>query len=81
VVTTRKKGCAVARDLASDPISLIAAEIHRGYWPAGINGGWLEYPYSKHVPVQHDQKIIIYSMHWCFCSALNGFVFMPFQKA
>jgi hypothetical protein len=81
VVTTRKKGCAVARDFASDPISLIAAEIHRGYWPAGISGGWLEYPYSKHVPVQNDLKSVIYSIYWYLCSALNGFAFMPFQKA
>jgi hypothetical protein len=34
----------IARVSASDPISLIAAEIHRGYWPAGITGGWLVTP-------------------------------------
>jgi hypothetical protein len=77
----RKRRRAVARDLASDPISLIAAEIHRGYGPAGINGGWLEYPHSKHVPAQGDWKIIIYSIYWYFCSALSGLAFMPFQKA
>jgi hypothetical protein len=81
VATTRKEGCAVARDLASDPISLVAAEIHRGYGPAGINGGWLEYPHSKHVPAQHDAKIFVFPICWYFCSALSGFTFMPFQKA
>jgi len=44
----------VAGDLASDPASLIAAEIHRGSWPAGITGRWPEHPYSRHVPVQHE---------------------------
>jgi hypothetical protein len=81
VVTTREKGCAVARDLASDPISLVAAEIHRGYWPAGINGGWPEYPYSKHVPAPHNVKRYVFPIRWYFCIASNGFVFMPFQKA
>jgi hypothetical protein len=81
VVTTRKRGRAIARDLASDPNSLIAAEIHRGYWPAGITGGWLELLYSKHVPVQHDAGIDVDSMRWTFCGALTGFIFMPFQKA
>jgi hypothetical protein len=50
----------IARIGASDPFSLIAAEIHRGCWPAGITGGWLELPYSKHVPVQQslDYQVI-----------------------
>jgi hypothetical protein len=27
-------------DIAGDPISLVAAEIHRGHWLAVITGGW-----------------------------------------
>jgi hypothetical protein len=42
----------IARVSASDPNSLIAAEIHRGCWPAGITGGWLDDTYSRRVPAQ-----------------------------
>jgi hypothetical protein len=28
--------------LPSDPISLVAADIHLGFWPAGFTGGWLK---------------------------------------
>ena len=65
----------------SEPISLVAAEIHRGCRPAGITGGWLGYAYSKHVPVQRTRESEIHSMHYKFCSALSGLMFMPFQKA
>ena len=34
------------------PVSLVAAEIHRGQRPAVICGCWLDYPYSRRVPVQ-----------------------------
>jgi hypothetical protein len=38
--------------MASDPISLVAAEIHLGLWPAVITDGWLGLPYSSYVPAQ-----------------------------
>jgi len=71
----------IARVGAGDPDSLIAAEIHRGCWPAGITGGWLELPYSKHVPVQQSRNYIIDSVDYLFCAASSDFQFMPFQKA
>jgi hypothetical protein len=37
----------------SEPISIVAAEIHRGFGPAGISGGWPEFTYSSCVPTQH----------------------------
>lgn len=73
--------CAVARFRADDPISLIAAEIHHGSGPAGITGSWLEYLYSKHVPVQHEPKNLENSINYKFCGALSGLTFMPFQEA
>jgi hypothetical protein len=39
-------------EIRSDPISLVAAEIHLGKRPAGIYGGWLALTYSNRVPVQ-----------------------------
>jgi hypothetical protein len=39
-------------DTPSEPISLVAAEIHRGFWPAVITDSWLEISYSNYVPMQ-----------------------------
>jgi hypothetical protein len=44
--------------IASDPISLVAAEIHLGYGPAVITGGWPAILYSNYVPAQQSLKII-----------------------
>jgi hypothetical protein len=44
------------RRIRSDPISLVAAEIHLGKRPAGIYGGWLALTYSSRVPVQQFLK-------------------------
>jgi hypothetical protein len=44
VVAMREKAYAIAHCGAGDPISLIAAEIHRGCWPAGVSGGRLLTP-------------------------------------
>jgi hypothetical protein len=49
------KGSAVSENL-SDPISLVAAEIHHGTWPAGISGGWPGFPNSKLMPARHKLK-------------------------
>jgi hypothetical protein len=38
--------------IASDPISLVAAEIHLGHGPEVITDGWLTIPYSNYVPAQ-----------------------------
>jgi hypothetical protein len=65
----RKKRRAVARGCASDPISLIAAEIHRGCRPAGINGGWLGIPIqnmcqrSTPLKAAHFQRLGIFAAH------------------
>jgi hypothetical protein len=65
VATTRKghsiarkfgsKGSAVS-EISGDPISLVAAEIHLGQWPAGDYGGWLTITYSISVPAQQTEK-------------------------
>jgi hypothetical protein len=53
VVTTRETKQRVrSLGIASDPISLVAAEIHLGHWPAVITGGWPAISYSSYVPVQ-----------------------------
>jgi hypothetical protein len=44
------------------PISLVAADIHRGNGPAGICDGWRETSYSKRVPVRHDLNINVKSI-------------------
>jgi hypothetical protein len=53
VVTTRKKNVR-SPGIASDPISLVAAEIHLGRWPAVITGGWPVITYSNYVPAQQS---------------------------
>jgi hypothetical protein len=54
VVTTREKKSVRSLGIASDPISLVAAEIHLGHWPAVITDGWPEISYSSYVPVQQS---------------------------
>jgi hypothetical protein len=46
----------IARVVASDPISLIAAESIVDCLPAGIAGGWRKFPYSRRVPAQHSTE-------------------------
>jgi hypothetical protein len=91
VVTTREgvaiagrassRGSAASDVVSSDPVSLVAAEIHHGLGPAGINATCSESSYSKHVPTPHLEKNAYFSIFYWFCSALNGQAFMPFEKA
>jgi hypothetical protein len=46
----------------SDPISLVAAEIHLGSWPTGICAGWL----------QRDIQILCRSMALKIVHKING---------
>jgi hypothetical protein len=59
------------RNQRSDPISFVAAEIHLGFEPAGIYGGWLAILYSSCVPTQHSQQNAEKSNCYGFCSASN----------
>jgi hypothetical protein len=56
VVTTREKKSVRSPVIASDPISLVAAEIHLGHGPEVITDGWLEFLHSNYVPVQQSLK-------------------------
>jgi hypothetical protein len=40
--------------IAGNPISLVAAEIHLGFWPTVITDGWPEIPYSNYMPAQQS---------------------------
>jgi hypothetical protein len=55
VVTTREKKIVRSPVIASDPISLVAAEIHLGHGPTGITGGWPAIFYSSYVPAQQSR--------------------------
>jgi len=55
----------------NDPISFVAAEIHLGFEPAGIYGGWLAILYSSCVPTQHPQQKAEKSNCYEFCGASN----------
>jgi hypothetical protein len=55
-------GSAVSENL-SDPISLVAAEIHHGTWPAGISGGWPALINSKLVPARSESKTYFKSIN------------------
>jgi hypothetical protein len=57
------------RKFLSDPISLVAAEIHLGKRPAGVYGGWLTLPYSNRVPVQQFRKYCFDSIGCWICGA------------
>jgi hypothetical protein len=67
--------------IASDPISLVAAEIHLGYGPAVITGGWPAILYSNYVPAQQSPENRFRTIRYKYCIASNGYEFMPFEKA
>jgi hypothetical protein len=64
--------------VASDPVSLVAADIHRGLGLRASPPVGLKTHYSKHVPSSGAKIIVVNSICWLFCIALSGFVFMPF---
>jgi hypothetical protein len=90
VVTTRKghsiarkfgtKGSAVS-EISGDPISLVAAEIHLGRWPAGDYGGWPATTYSNSVPAQQITKFALKTTSYSFCNATISWQPMPLRKA
>jgi hypothetical protein len=48
----------------SDPISLVAAEIHHGLGAAGAHAGRLAISYSRRVPTQHKSQTVAKTMDW-----------------
>jgi hypothetical protein len=63
---------------ASDPVSLIAADIHLGLGLAGFTAGGLEILYSNHVPTWRNAISLYFSICCLFCNASSGCKFMPF---
>jgi hypothetical protein len=54
------------------PVSVVAAEIHRGKASGHHPRRLADTTYSKHVPVRCDVEMRVTSMRYPYCGALSG---------